>query len=582
MEKMNIMKKFRILILALAAAAAFSACQDALDLRSNGTIDMSEVFKDRNRTRGYLNACYNYIKDPSVNVGSFTDDAQHSQDITAGSSYDIWYNSDITSSNFADHNWDGNPWGNYFEGVRKCNVFIANIDDATAEMQDWERAGWKAQALTLRAWYYLQLIKRYGQIPLITSDLGTNHDFSTDKKATVSEVARQILADCDAAVATDDSEAYSYVYLTQQWGMATKALAQAIRSETATYIISPLMGDGGYTAQQALEIAADALAKVLANDYSLWTTASAGYNAYASYFLYNPEDMRAQDKETIYGGTRTAVWSSCGVPIVSGSVTAGTCPTQELVDAYEMANGKPAITGYEDDQHLKPIINTESGYDDAKPYEGRDPRFYATVFYNGSVRGADEISTVSGANCGLNSTSIRYTHTGYYMRKYAHDASNRNSNSDGYMRVVRLAELYYNFAEVAYQAAGPDEIISVSGLNMSARGAVNAVRVRVGMPEIPSGLTVADFEKRYRNDRRVEFALEADRYFSLRRWKALGESSVVTGMKVSGTGADLTYERFAFDKRPTSADKYLLYPIDLTEVSKVLGLTGNDWQNPGW
>ena len=153
---MNIMKKFRILILALAATAAFSACQDALDLRSNGTIDMSEVFKDRNRTKGYLNACYNYIKNPSVNVGSFTDDAQNSQDITAGSSYDIWYNSDITSSNFADHNWDGNPWGNYFEGVRKCNVFIANIDGATAEMLDWERAGWKAQALTLRAWSYLQ------------------------------------------------------------------------------------------------------------------------------------------------------------------------------------------------------------------------------------------------------------------------------------------------------------------------------------------------------------------------------------------------------------------------------------------
>lgn len=96
---------------------------------------------------------------------------------------------------------------------------------------------------------------------------------------------------------------------------------------------------------------------------------------------------------------------------MSGSATAGTCPTQELVDAYEMANGKPAITGYSDDQHLQPIINTESGYDETKPYEDRDPRFYATVFYNGSVRGEDEISTVAGANCGLNATSIRYTHT---------------------------------------------------------------------------------------------------------------------------------------------------------------------------
>lgn len=227
------------------------------------------------------------LEGADVHAGAYTDDAQNSESITAGHYFDIWYNSDVTSSNFAANNLDGNPWGQFFQGVRKCNVFIANIDGATAEITNEERAGWKAQALTLRAWYYLQLMKRFGQLPLITSDLGTSHDYTADKKASVSEIAAQILADCDAAIATEDSDAYSYVYRTQQWGMATKALAQAIRCETATYVISPLFSDGGYTADQALDIAADALAKVLANDYSLWTTASGGYNAYASYFLYN-------------------------------------------------------------------------------------------------------------------------------------------------------------------------------------------------------------------------------------------------------------------------------------------------------
>jgi starch-binding outer membrane protein, SusD/RagB family len=576
------MKKFRILILALVAAAAFSSCQDNLDLRSNGTIDMSQVFSDRNRTKGYLNACYSYVKNPYIHVGSYTDDAQNSQAITAGSYFDLWYNAGVTSSNFDDNNWDSDSWNHYFQGVRKCNVFLANIDNATAEMTDDERAGWKAQALTLRAYYYLQLMKRYGKLPLITKDLGTTHDYSTDTKASVSEIAAQILSDCDAAIATKDSDAYSYVYSTQQWGMATKALAQAVRCDVAAYVISPLMGDGGYTASQALDIAADALANILANDYSLWTTASAGYNAYASYFLYDPDDYRARDKETILGGSRASVWADCGLPIVSGSTSAGTCPTQELVDAYEMANGKPAITGYSDEQHLQPIINAESGYDETKPYENRDPRFYATVFYNGSKRGNDEISTIAGSNCALNSTSIRYTHTGYYMRKYAHDASNRNSNSDGYVRIVRLAELYYNFAEVAYQAVGPDQVVTTSGLNMSARDAVNKVRARVGMPEIPNGLSASEFETRYRNDRRVEFALEYDRYFCLRRWKTLDASGVVSGMKISGTGKNLTYERFAFDKRVSCTDKYLLYPLKLTEATKILNLTGNDWQNPGW
>ena len=109
MLNLNVMKKFRIIILAMVAAAALSSCQDSLDLRSNGTIDMSEVFQDRNRTRGYLNACYNYLKAPYVHAGAYTDDAQNSESITAGHGFDIWYNSDVTSSNFAANNLDGNP-----------------------------------------------------------------------------------------------------------------------------------------------------------------------------------------------------------------------------------------------------------------------------------------------------------------------------------------------------------------------------------------------------------------------------------------------------------------------------------------
>ena len=333
---------------------------------------------------------------------------------------------------------------------------------------------------------------------------------------------------------------------------------------------------------QAQEITADALKKCLDNDYSLWTTATGTYSAYASYFLYNPNDLRAQDKETIYGGSQVAVWSECGLPIVTGMTSAGTCPTQDLVDAYDMANGEVAITGYSDADHLKPIINAASGYSDANPYAGRDPRFYATVFYNGSLRGNDHVNTLSGGNCAINPTSIKYTHTGYYMRKYASNSSNRNSNSDGYMRLIRLPELYFNFAEIAYQVGGPDANVTTSGLNMSARGAVNAVRARSSMPALPTGLTAAQFASRYQNERRVEYALEADRYFCLRRWKMLSKAAFVTGMSASGTASSPIYSRFRFDSRPTAADKYLLYPLDLTEANKTLDLTGTSWQNPGW
>lgn len=570
----------RYIVILLLAALAFPACNDLLELRDNGTTDMGNVFADRNQTRGYINSCYNYVVHPQLRAGSFTDDAQDAQAITAGTKYDYWYNQSLDASNFGAYNYDGDPWAHYYQGIRKCNVFLDNIGDATARISDIERTGWAAQAKVLRALYYMQLVKRYGGVPLFINDLGTAHDYSTDSRASAIEVIRQILKDCDEAIAVPDSEEFSYVYGNGQYGMMTKAVAQYIRAEAAMYAISPLLGDGTFDQQEALSIAADALQKLLSNDYSLWRTSSENYSAYALYFLTNPNDLRSADKETIYGGSQVAVWTSCGVPIIAGTSTAGSCPSQELVDAYEMANGQPAITGYSDANHLQPIINTASGYNENAPYVGRDPRFYDTIFYNMSKRGSAYINTYVGGTSGISSTNIRYTCTGYYMRKYASDASNRNSNQDGFIRFMRLTDVYLNFAEVAYQVAGPYQ--TVSGVNMSAADALNAIRERAGMPNLPTGLTASQFETRYRNERRVELALEQDRFFSLRRWKALSNARVVTGMRITQNGTNYTYQRFAFDARQTAEDKYNLYPINTGELNKITKLTGNNWQNPGW
>jgi hypothetical protein len=581
MKNLNFMKKYIFIL--FSVLFLLPACNDRLDLRTNGSISMDEVFTNRNLTRGYLNACYGYLPSTSVNIGSYTDDAVNSGEVDAGSTYDYWYVQGMDASNFASHNWEGSVWGQYFQGIRKCNVFLENVDNAAA-YSDTERAGWKAQALTLRAFYYLQLIKRYGPVPIFTTDLGTSHDYSQDTRSSVGDVVTQILADCDAAIATEDSDDFSWYAITNQWEIMTKAVAYAIESEAVTLAVSPLWeSDGVITMEQAQEVTATALSELLQHDFSLWTEASGDYNAYANYFLNTPNDLRASDKETIWGGFQVAIWGSSGLPIVSGQTSAGNCPTQELVDAYETTDGEPVLdleNPYNDEQHLEPNYNSENTlYDPDNPFENRDPRFYATVFYNGSTRGDEVINTQPGGNCAINSTSKRYTHTGYYMRKYASDASNRNSNSDGYVRIIRLPAMYFNFAEIAYQVSGPDITVSTDGLNMSAREAVNAVRARVGMPEIPSGLSASEFEARYRNERRVEFALEDDRFFSLRRWKEISVTRYLTGANVNDDGS---LERFSFEARPSADDKYLLYPIDQSEENKTLELTGTGWQNPGW
>jgi hypothetical protein len=130
--------------------------------------------------------------------------------------------------------------------------------------------------------------------------------------------------------------------------------------------------------------------------------------------------------------------------------------------------------------------------------------------------------------------------------------------------------------------AGPYQ--TVSGVNMSAADAVNAIRDRAGMPNLPAGLSTADFEKRYRNERRIEFALEQDRFFSLRRWKAVETAKQLTGMRITQSGGNYTYERFAFEPRQTADAKYCLYPINTGEANKMTAILGegNGWQNPGW
>jgi hypothetical protein len=712
-----------------------------LELQNDGRITTDEIFTTRNGVRGYLNACYNYRPSPLYSRSSLTDDAQDADGIFANSVYSYWYANGFSAAFFV--SLDGSPWQQYFEGIRKCNVFLTNMAGVTTKTivaTESELTSWTAQAHTLRALYYLQLIKRYGAVPLITEAYETTHDYTADRRAPVSEVVGQIMADCDAALSAPKlSDGFSWKVSAGQRGIMTRAVAQAIRSEAITYAVSPLFSDGTYSWDDATRITGEALSECLANGYELFRdipAADIAQNAYALYFITRSDEQQAYDRETIYGGPTVSVWQNAGMPSTAGQVTAGACPTQELVDSYEMqATGEPPITGYADAAHLQPTLNPASGYDPDNPYEGRDPRFYASVYYNGVPRQlgmggvgrddhfpltlelsgnnisvtlqddgsyhiettgsdpyvstsalgsalnvppgivtvrmeyrapktvdraqfffgrpgaaggvstgedltfseaadwtaweldvsdwaaqfewgaadhklrfdvgsdgggaldvrnlevtvqtflepADPVATYIGATDGITATDRRTTRTGYYLRKYNNWKSGRDNSADGEVRLFRLAELYLNFAEAACQSNAPDAAINIgSGRSMSARDAVNALRDRAGMPPFPAGMTKEAFEKKYRNERRVELAFEEHRYFDVRRWKILEQSErYVTGMQITRSGDSYNYRRIGFE-RASGIEKYYFYPIDRAEANKMRDHTGVDWQNPGW
>ncbi|MCF3110037.1 RagB/SusD family nutrient uptake outer membrane protein [Niabella sp. CC-SYL272] len=578
----------------LGCLILLNACNKQLDFTADGRLpDVADAFTDYNRVRGYLNSCYGYCPSPSMNRASFTDEAQDADDITSGSDFINWYRGALTASTYAGNSADGSPWTTLFQGIHQCNTFLKYIKTATIYAREGEQEGWIAQAHTLRALYYLQLIKRYGGVPIFKEPLGIKHDFSQDRRAKFGEVVQFILADCDSALTAPDSQfGFPWNIYDNQFGIMTRSIPYAIKSQAITYAMSPLWNDGTFTLEEAAKITAEALFQCTANDYKLFDVtpaATIAQNAYAYYFITSSNDKRTVDKETIFQqGNQLAVWRDAGMPTTAGMSKAGPCPTQDLVDAYEMANGEPPILGYSDADHLVPIVNPASGYDPNNPYVGRDPRFYASIYYNGAVRflnqpnGRKVASYIGGADS-LSEADRRYTRTSYYQRKFNNSVSSQSSNADGAIRLLRLAELYLNFAEMAYQAAGPDVPVTVNETSMSARQAVNAVRKRAGMPDFPAGMSKEAFEKKYRNERRIELAFEEHRFFDVRRWKILDQTDkFVTGMRIRTNGSGLTYTRFRFNDRGSVTDRFLMYPIDKNEVDKIIGLSGVNWQNPGW
>ncbi|HWV65132.1 RagB/SusD family nutrient uptake outer membrane protein [Chitinophaga sp.] len=584
------MKKYIIIL--LAVTGLFS-CQKQLDLPTDGRITMNEVFTDYDRVRGYLNSCYGYCPAPYMDRASYTDEAQDADDITPNSKYSNWYSGSVTAQSYAGISADESPWGRLYEGIRKCNYFLANIDASKTIATAEEKTSWIAQAHVLRALYYLQLIKRYGGVPLFDRPLPVDYDFSKDSKASFSTVVTFILKDCDTALMVPATRnGFPWGIYDNQYGIMSRAVAYAIRSEAVTYAASPLWSDGTYTWDNAKTITAEALSECLANDYHLFNEtpdANIAQNGYALYHFITSNDQRSRDKETILqAGAAMQIWKYAGMPSTGGMEKAGPNPTQELVDRYEMANGEPPFLGYSDADRLQPIINPASGYDPQNPYAGRDPRFYASVYYNGALRYLDQpngkkVETfVNGAE-GISLNNRKYTRTGYYLRKFNNYKSDQNNNADGAIRLFRLAELYLNFAEAAYQSAGPDAAVTAGSFSMSARDAVNAVRSRAGMPPFPAGMNKDAFEKKYRNERSVELAFEEHRFFDVRRWKILDKTDkFVTGMRITQSGTGLIYNRFKFAGRGCSSDRFLMYPIDQSEINKVFQLTGQNWQNPGW
>ena len=252
------MKKIAKLFTAIAVVFTAFSCAD-LDIDNDGRVAMQDIFGRYERTVSYYSNCINYMPKVSLDYGtsvmpflaSFCDEAHDASDAQSGIVSD-WYKGYTTPEYNPMTSYCMDPWSHYFEGIRRCNTFLININDpkvATYHFDVVEKNGWIAQVRVARAFYYLQLVKLYGGVPLMDTPYEVTHDFSSDRRATFEECADFIISECEEALKTAESEGSTVGFRWQiddgQRGQLTRAVAYAIESETALYAASPLFNGGG-------------------------------------------------------------------------------------------------------------------------------------------------------------------------------------------------------------------------------------------------------------------------------------------------------------------------------------------------
>lgn len=552
-----------------------------LDKTDVGQLNEKTVFADSALTHEFLNSVYrdlsyNYYMDNGIYGGglwSFSDASDDSECRWSGATAQAApaFNLAQFSGN-AEFTRFRNVWSTSYGAIRRINVFLGNIERAPLSAARKTRL--RAEARFLRAYYYYHLVRNYSGVPLLGDKLFTiDEDFNMPRNS-FAETVDYIKAELDAAAAILPTE-----HLQEDFGRPTKGAALGMKSKLLLLAASPLFNGENPAATNDLKkltgyevfdanrwkLAADAAKAVIdMNVYSLIedNTTAPGYG------FYKMQIDRKNTEQVFQIVMNTGRWHEGYLLPTTRGGQAYSYPTQQLVDAFAMANGKP-------------IAETGSGYSEVTPYQNRDPRFYYTIIYNQALwldrtsntkKVVDLFWQATGDGLGTSNN----TRSGYLFRKFCNENAGGNFGvtSQIGLVVVRYAEILLNYAEALneFQGATPEVYL-----------AVEAIRKRAGLNpyQLAAGLTKQQMRTIIRNERRVEFAYEeAHRFYDIKRWK-IAETVAhgdMIGMRWDKSGTVFNNTRFVFEKRTFNSPQMYYYPIPQSEINKANLLV----QNPGW
>jgi starch-binding outer membrane protein, SusD/RagB family len=387
-------------------------------------------------------------------------------------------------------------------------------------------------------------------VPLITEPFNLEDNFDIPRSS-YDECMNFVIKELDEAI-----DLLPLDYDAQNQGRITKGAAMAIKSRALLYAASPLNNPSND--QSKWQKAADAAKAVIdLNKYQLYPNYKEMFQADHN---YNSEMIWVRPFNHVVDPVTTGIELRLYPNGFNGFGQIE--PLQNLVDQYETLNGK--------------LPAEDPNYDSQDPYVNRDPRFYATILYDGAPFKDRTIETfLPGGKDSKEGpvTPFNASESGYYLRKYI-DESITNPNytnaSDPTWPFIRYAEVLLNYAEAEYYL-GQEDVC---------RQYINMVRSRpsVNMPPVTeSGDALL---KKLQNERFIELAFEAHRYFDVRRWKIAPQVLNVPAKGISihkDANGNKTYKAFTIEQRHFS-DKNYLVPIPQSEIDKDAKLE----QNPGY
>lgn len=485
-------------------------------------------------------------------------------------------------------------WGYAYTSIRRCNLFLQKLAENKAGTFS---PAWVAkrtdEARFLRAYWYAMLWQHVGGLPIITTVLdNTDGSEIYFPRNTFEETFNFIVKEMDTVIA-NNKLAVKYNAGNSDAGRATLGAAQMVKGWVQLYAASPLFNSGSYVVGDPGNLVHFATASP-----ARWATAAATFkkfmDTYTQYSLYpkmsefwyvaneyNSEVIWDRQHVSGAGGQMQNNVDQYGGPVwILGSYhTWGNYnPTQELVDAYRMANGKR-------------INDPGSGYDPQKPYVGREQRFYDFIVYDGAPYKQDwmaatdiiytRIDKVSPSKNEIDFSSDDRTNTGYFFKKKLNNLAPEGGNQSGQNYVYyRYAEVLLGYAEAQNEAVGPDA---------SVYAAINKVRQRpsTNLPALDPGLTQDQMRQEIRDQRRIEFAFEAKRFYDIIRWKIAKDVMNVDlhGMKITNTvpannSGVWKYEPVGLNHPHVFTDKMYMNPVPQGVIDVNPKMAGQ--QNPGY